>query len=395
MGQAKIFPESVVNESVPDPVLPGTGKSIFLCLFTGDHIAFIHIFSRRLRMHMKFQKRIIGTVLVFLLLFTGFAFMVSQTQTNGEQDVSKVIEVREAENLSEISQEPNGLLTEVAVMENLPMITTAKLSQDEKLPGITSNSENDVPVLGTETTPQTQADAVIQTVSELTQKWEASILGKAGWFHLQTQIYVPATWRGNGLPEIAMSDLFPEDISIQDEWFHIDEAGHYAESLSLVSTVDGTIQQQVIFSDGRLVNLTLLEAGVTTPNSEVNQMQKSLLLPESDALATLNTYRGWNRTFQAWLSEDGGAYTVITEQVFTTTVEIANAPEPIQGDRVTYTFDWHTGQLISTEFQVLTKSGLWLTLEKKDYLVAELQTDLPADTRQIFEESITQLKEGN
>jgi hypothetical protein len=197
------------------------------------------------------------------------------------------------------------------------------------------------------------------------------------------------------LPEIAMTDLFPEDISIQDEWFHIDEAGHYPESLSLVSTVDGMIRQQVIFSNGRLVNLTLLEAGVTTPNSEVNQGQKSLLLPESDALATLNTYQGWNRTFQAWLSEDGGAYTVSTEQVFTTTVEIANAPEPIQGDRVTYTFDWHTGQLISTEFQVLTKSGLWLTLEKKDYLVAELQTDLPADTRQIFEESITQLKEGN
>lgn len=231
---------------------------------------------------------------------------------------------------------------------------------------------------------------ILKVVRGFAQQEEVNLLGKEGWLHISRQEYMPTEMRGNGSPQLPMSQLYPEDTMFPENWYHVDGTGVYHEALALTMTADGAITQKSISVNGSIVNLTARAAGFTNGEYESAQSLEKVWLPAADALHMLEQMQGWSGSLSA--SQTGDEYVVIYERLYEESMVDSITQEPIAGEKILYTFDGNTGQLLSREFQSL-RGGTWEVLHKVSYLTTEFMKDLPSDVAQIFNNALNSLQE--
>ncbi|MCA9927743.1 MAG: hypothetical protein KC419_04675 [Anaerolineales bacterium] len=230
--------------------------------------------------------------------------------------------------------------------------------------------------------PETNIDVVFAQVEELVSRYEATVLGKSGWLYRRYEDYLPAKFRSNNgrLYNIPLAELYPSDIMIQEEWFYVDEAGFYTESIGHMLDENGMIRLRGAAIDGYDVNLTLKEA----TSDAVSQFDASSLnkLPlDGNALTMLDFAPDDKRRVKAW-NEDG-VYMIVIESPYEEPIQLANiSDESVVGSQTRFGFDLATGSLLYTEVMFQTVNGEWFTFERIAIHQLGMINELPSEAQQ-------------
>lgn len=320
-------------------------------------------------MKNKFQYIMMGSVIT-LLVIAG-AFILSFRSASADADTS--LPVQNTSSVSLPSAEVSKI--ETTIFTNAPEKNT---SQVGNLVGETNASQ--VGLLGTDNSPQTDIDEIIKYVTELVTKQEESILGKPGWLHIQDEVFYPVEFRGNGEPALGMTtaDLYPDDITISEEWYLVDEQGYYQQRVGHIQTTEGRILQRVVSSDGKTVNLTLQAADPNYEKIELRFAQEKANL-DHNLLYMLQMAKQYETEVSAWY--EGGKYIVTFTNWYEEPDKFMNSGTTVFGSQEKYVLDQNSGAFLSGEF-LLNDGENWFVLEQTTNLTSEIIEKLPEEAMQ-------------
>ena len=245
----------------------------------------------------------------------------------------------------------------------------------------------------------TDLDAILARLTEFAHLQDEAVLGRPGWLHVKSVMTIPEERRGNGYflgetNEVLPMEALNPDNQVSETWYHVDETGSYDQGMGLVSSPDGAIYQQTILADGTWVNLTLKAAGAYRQQYESRAESIIPLMPTALVLSALEERREWqNVSIQAYL--EGDRFIVVAEQEYNPPIDNdISIAAPIVKGREIFTFVEKTGYLFSREVQVLPLNDTWLTIEEEEYLVVELESELPEEVLYLFDNAMKLLEEG-
>jgi hypothetical protein len=242
--------------------------------------------------------------------------------------------------------------------------------------------------------------SVIVTVEEMKRKQDAVLLGKEGWLHVESELFIPSELKGNGGVRsihseevISIQDLYPDDTLIINRWYYVDSMANYNEAMEFASSPDGVIRQHSVMADGRWVNITLKTAGFHKDEYETAVMVEKVMSPTADVLNTLKKMVTWEN-INVQTHAINGQYEVVVEQRFDNPIEKAVLmPEPVIGSRFYFRFDEKTGQLLVRKAETLLQSGAVIITEQETYQTVQYHAELPAEIAVIFESAVQNMEE--
>lgn len=322
---------------------------------------------------MRSKLWYVGLIVVVILGVAAAAWRTLPSQVQADSKMSIVSAALDNSVETAVNRSPVVLVQESA---EINPVGASQSAESEVAPSL--DIENDVV-------------EILNVVRGFAQKEETNFLGQEGWIQISTQEYMPTEMRGNGSPELPMNQLYPEDNSFPENWYHVDKTGIYYESLALTFSADGTITQKSIFANGRIVNLTARAAGFANGEYDSVQSPTKVSLPASGALYMLEQMQSWPGTLSAKLTDN--QYVVTYERLYEEVLVNPITQQPAIGEKTIYTFDGNTGQLLSREFQALHGEG-WVVMHKLTYLTVEFTTVLPTDIDQLFNDALSSSKEG-
>lgn len=343
--------------------------------------------------NQKFHYLMSGAILTLLVLFGAFAIFLSRAQASESPTsvpATTMVTVREPE----VSQETTAETVEVEIdspsLESSAIIEndTAVTSQDvATAPPVAT----DIP-LGTIDQPQTDIQSIVNIVQQLAQKQTDLLLGRPGWVHLQSYWVIVDEFRGSDSLTSPTGQLvmLPNPL-IQESWEHIDGTTLIEESLSHMMTEDGTITQQSIYTQNRIVHLTLKEAGYAEADYSSFESSQELILPTlpvAERLAAALTWQKTKVTMEAYAEND--QYTVTVRTVFAEPYEdeFFMPGELITGDKMIYIFDLNTGNILFVENYRIIESGAEIYTAHGSYLITEFLSELPSDIAELFDNAL-------
>lgn len=238
------------------------------------------------------------------------------------------------------------------------------------------------PFLGTAENPQTNIEEIREYAAKLTTIYEASILGKPGWLHLQYEEYEPVEFRGNGQPAsgLTVADLYPDDVTIFEDWYLIDEQGFYQQRVGHTRTIDGEILQRMVTANGEIVNLTIQAADPNYEKQSLISIQDKVPLNIYGIPYLLQTAQEYKRSeVYAWQKD--GKYMIVFTYWNEKPDKFMNTETIIYGSQYIYTIDANTGVFLSSDFLLNDGTSWFLHTQNKNFLV-ELMEKLPEDAQQ-------------
>ena len=350
-------------------------------------------------MEKKFQYILTGAILTLLLLIGVLAIVSSQVQADQPTN-SSLVQVDEAvdnqTNIPTVTNDSSQAIThEESSQSNSEILVesnSSNLAQDAQL----SIQENEKDIASQEV-PQTNFDAIISQVIELTDKYALNFLSQPGWTHLQYQSFVPVSTRGNGLEAsygIATTQLFPDDVTVEDYWFNVDDTGD-GQGVHHVSDTAGNPLQRVATTNGEMINLTLKALGA--PRHHYRSPSGEVTNPVSATQDRL-TYvlREMSQSAEASALLEGDQYTIVVIDKFSEPLQLSsNVPELFIAHRYQVILNWETGAIQSEEFGFQTPDEAWLIMDSRTNFVIEVLEELPATAAQTLEEGIALIEEEN
>jgi hypothetical protein len=270
------------------------------------------------------------------------------------------------------------------------------ISNHEPLHSVVLNAEameDSLPLSGTVNVPETDPGIIVYTVKELARQQEVALLNKSGWLHVVSQPYSPKDQQGSRqVRSTATGEIVPKedlvpDSALFESWYYLDERGLYNEAMSLVVSADGTLHQQSMLVGNQWVNLTLQARGFAEEQYKTRNGSNRIILPISsvaDSLDMMQTRE--NVVMEAYLNNE--QYVVVIEELYAEPVEDSVTQTFVLGGKVIYSIDATTGQLLSTEVQLLFENGDWLLRERWDYLVTEFMAELPENAARLYTDSV-------
>jgi hypothetical protein len=326
-------------------------------------------------MHVKSRYILIAVLAVAVIMVAGWSMPLLQTGSNPETVYAA-----------------NSIEKQQAVSNDGPVYATASSTGNEveNRTGASLSDETD------EMLPMDEAladkKAMIERVAMLVAKQEAELLGQAGWVHYSERVYSLTKLRGNGPPELPMSELYPEDVSFTVNWVRIDENDLVHERLTFVKSPDGLIRQLVILYDGRSVNQTLRDAGLS--HYEQRRSLEPVSLPARQALHMLEQIVSSERSSVTASLAENMEYIVIAEhrQAEPVTDDPRFLGQSVLGAKWEFVFDWETGQLLSWEISFLVDDR-WVIEQTIDSIQVEFRADLPGDVAKLFADSVNSIRE--
>lgn len=325
-------------------------------------------------MRGNFQYILMGAMICLLAIGGIFAISLqhlsADASTSLDQQSFSTLEPDTATNIAipQFSVANSPIKTEA----HNPIVLIEATSSEESISQITH--------LGTAENPQTDKEVIIQQVMEFIAKQEKAILGRPGWLHLQVQSFMPVEFRGNGEPAtgLTISDLYPDDTTINDNWYFIDEQGYYQQRIGHTQAMDSRILQRVVFVNGKTVNLTIQAANPdhapfqTRHNQEKIDLHGNILylLQEGDRSGT---------EVNAWY--ENGNYTVTVTTWYTEPEPFMNSEKTIYGSQHKYILDQLSGAFLVGEY-LLNDGEVWFVLERNTVLNLEMIEELPKEAQE-------------
>ena len=340
--------------------------------------------------NQKFHYLMSGAILTLLVLFGAFAIFLSRAQAS-ESPTSVPATTMVTVGEPEVSPETTAETVEVEV--DSPSIESSATIENDT--AVTSQDAATVPPvatsipLGTIDQPQTDIPSILNIVQELAQKQADLLLGKPGWLHFKLYSAMPDEIRGSSslTSPTGQAVMLPNPL-IQDNWNYTEGTTRIQESVSQLSSDDGTVTQQSIRTQGRVVNVTLKAAGFPQADYQSFESYIELTLPTAQAAERLAATLTWQKTkvtMEAYA--ENGRYTVIVSGIFAEPYEdeIFRPGQLIIGDKVIYIFDLETGHLLSEDHYDLLQSGTEFYLGQNVYQITEYLPELPPDIVLLFD----------
>lgn len=332
-----------------------------------------------------------GAGLTLLVIMAALAFLSPQVQANERE---AIITQPNAVGNRELSTS-NSLGNQAAEKKNhAPMLQEA-----DRNPTTEVTSQEGVDYSGTINNPQTNMHIIVETVKDVAQKREETLLGIPGWIHIVSQPYQSQENRqaGEGFYSVQTDEfvpreeLFPEQAYF-DSWYHVDSAGNFYEAMTLTATDENTIHQKSILAGDRWINLTLKAKNFDSKAYETANESRKLILPTVRTANLLDEMATWkNVSMQAYRENE--LYVVIASQMFEEPFEDATLKEPVLGGKETFVFEIQTGQKISSEVHLLLQDGSWIFRERWEFSLVEYLPQLPLKTAELFNDSMRALEE--
>lgn len=251
-----------------------------------------------------------------------------------------------------------------------------------------------------ETSPITDSALIVSTVKEFAARQEAALLGKSGWIYVR-RIEVASDEQKQGDysspsgASIPFVELVPPETPIFEGWSHVDETGLYREALGLVTSATGTIHQHSVLYDGKWIHLTLRDRGFPQEQYRSSHSLARVHLPTSYTAQWLEEIHDLaNVTLTAY--SVNGRYVVVKESTYKEpfmlgSLEQPGLPAPAVGDKMTYTFDGQTGQLLSEEVYYILEDGNRFLAGKSEYHV-EFMSELPPERAPLYYDAVNTIK---
>ncbi len=319
----------------------------------------------------KFQYVLFGAVMTLLAISAALVFSLQRTSAQ----VSPPIPEQQTKPISL----PTVTASVTAVIEtaNTAEALDPVLSTESSL-----SDTAQTPSPGTAENPQTNLDEIADYAAKLTSIYEESILGKPGWLHIQVEEYLPVEFRGNGepAPGLTMAELYPDEVTILEDWYLIDEQGYYQQRVGHTRTVDGQILQRVVTANGETVNLTIQAVDPTYEKEVLRSVQDKVPLQIYTIPYLLQTAREYKKSeVSAWLED--GKYVITVTFWYEELDKFMNTETLIYGTQGKYTIDANTGTVLSVELLLNDGKTWFLHSQMRNYLV-ELVEKLPEDAQQ-------------
>ncbi|MCC6602317.1 MAG: hypothetical protein IT327_03845 [Anaerolineae bacterium] len=350
-------------------------------------------------MKNKFQYIMAGVGITLLVILGALTLLLPQVQAgeateNTDGEVVTAVESTQSDsgdivpliNQNEPEQAAN-ITTETA-----PATIAAAESLTESPTELPTEALLDT--IGTKDNPQTNMDIVINMVKEFAQQQEETLLYKPGWLHTVSQPYTPKDQLGSeNVNSAATGELVPREELVPDSaqfesWYHVDERGSYSEAISLVVSSDGTIHQESVLVDDQWFNLTLQARGFVQAQYQMRNLSNQVILPISDVANSLDSMQT-QANVKMWAYLDNEQYIVTVEESYEQPLEDSIQQTTILSGKIIYSIDASTGQLLSTEVQLLNEDGNWHLREKWDHLVTEFMPGLPEDMAQLYANALS------
>jgi hypothetical protein len=235
-------------------------------------------------------------------------------------------------------------------------------------------------------------DSIIKSVSTLIEKWESQAFGKAGWFHISHEEFRPVELRGNAVfaPGMTSRTIRPDDVSITNDWYYVDEEGYYQLTVGHTERENGEILQRFVQNKGQPINLTFWHLGpeFRLPKGPLRQK----VVQHWSILYILNDFRRGAAEVRAW--NEGNHYRIVAA---------VNYPDQfvefidlwIVGTEYVFVLDMESGALLSREVAWFTKDGERYVSERITIRAAHMAgTELPPAFSQTVAEAMLLLDEA-
>jgi hypothetical protein len=319
----------------------------------------------------KFQYIMVGALMTLFAISAAFIFSLQHTSAQGSPPA--------LEQQTEPTSLPTATASATAVIETAntaealdPVLAAESSLSDAAQPASPGTAEN----------PQTNLDEIADYAAKLTSIYEESILGKPGWLHIQLEEYLPVEFRGNGepAPGLTMAELYPDEVTILEDWYLIDEQGYYQQRVGHTRTVDGQILQRVVTANGESVNLTIQAVDPTYEKEVLRSVNDKVPLQIYSIPYLLQTAREYKKSeVRAWLEDD--KYMITVTFWYEELDKLMNTETLIYGTQNKYTIEANTGTVLSVEL-LLNDGKTWiLHSQMRNYLV-ELVDKLPEEAQQ-------------
>jgi hypothetical protein len=319
----------------------------------------------------KFQYVLFGAVITLFVISGALMFSLQRTAAQ----VSPPILEQHTEPTS--LPEPTASATAVIETANTTEALDPALSVESSL---SDDAQTSSP--GTAENPQTNLDEIADYAAKLTSIYEESILGKPGWLLIQVEEYEPVEFRGNGepAPGLTTTELYPDDITIFEDWYLIDEQGYYQQRVGHTRTIDGEILQRVVTANGESVNLTIQAADPNYEKEVLISVQNKVPLQIYTIPYLLRTAQEYKKSeVRAW--HEDGKYVIMFTYWDEEPAKFMNTETLIYGSQYKYTIDANTGVLLSMDFLLNDGTSWFLHTHVRNYWV-ELVDKLPEDAQQ-------------
>ena len=349
-------------------------------------------------MQRKFQYIMIGSGLTILVILGVFALIFSQARA----DTTNEIAVNSNDVLSETAvQTTNSSQTTQVVTDSNHQTYSSDEEQNEVVSLLDANQttvmdievEDSVPSLETMDGPETDPSIIVAMVEELARQQEDTLLNSSGWLHIVSQPYTPEDQLGSQeLHSAATGEMIPREELVPDSarfesWYHVDERGIFNEAMSLVTTVEGIVSQQSILIGDQWLNLTLQARGFVPEQSIMRNVSNEATLPVSHVASLLDeALVQENIEMQAYLNNE--QYVVVVEEIYSAPIYDSISQAVVLGSKTTHSIDAQTGQLSSTEMQLLFENSGWVLRERWDYPITELLAELPEEIARLYADGV-------
>mgnify|MGYP007059438813 CR=1 FL=1 len=348
-------------------------------------------------MKNKFQYIMAGVGITLLVILGALTLLLPQAQAgvateNTDGKVVTAVESTQSDS-SDIVPLVNQNKPEQAANTTTETAAAAAAESPTESP-----TEALLDTMGTKDNPQTNMDIVINMVKEFARQQEETLLYKPGWLHTVSQPYTPKDQLGSeNVHSAATGELVPRVELVPDSgqfesWYHVDERGSYNEAISLVVSSDGTIHEESILVDDQWFNLTLQARGFVQAQYQTRNLSNQVILPISDVANSLDSMQTQGNV-KMWAYLDNEQYIVTVEESYEKPLEDSIQQTTILSGKIMYSIDATTGQLLSTEVQLLNEDGNWYLREKWDHLVTEFMPQLPEDMAQLYANALSAVGE--
>jgi hypothetical protein len=358
----------------------------------------------------KLHYVMIGVGITILAMLGGMSLFrqeasATQDVTQGKTTVAVATDSVARQEV-DVSQGETQVDDEVAPSA-MPVVEEQKeaKSMDAERPSPAPNSGHSLSSdLGTVENPETDVDKIMAQLDGLLTTYETSVLGQPGWLYSKYQDFLPAEFRSNtgrvfGVP---VSELYPDDQMIQEQWFYVDASGYYTKHVGHMVDKDGVIRLRGALVDGFDVNLTLKEV-TSEAVSQVDMVPRKFHLDGGVQVALASIQEGRTgesaedfmatKTSEARAWREDGQYVVVIESVYDEPSGRGPSEEPLIGAQLKYAFDLDTGALQYSEASYKTIHGEWFTFERITILALELIDELPAAARQTLTDVVAFIRE--
>jgi hypothetical protein len=335
----------------------------------------------------RLKYLIMGMSALLLVAFAGAAFtlpshQVRQAQANqnplvGEQTGGDQVEAAPLSSANQIAEELSS--------------ATESGSPAESNPAAEPRPEQEASLVD-EVSVDSDIDSIIKNVSALIERWESQAFGKAGWFHTSYETYWPIELRGNAVfaPGMTSRTVYPDDVSIRNDWYYVDEEGYYELTVGHTERESGEILQRIVQDKGQPINLTFWDLGPEFRLAEQPSRQK--VAQHWSILYILNDFRRGAAEVRAW--NEGNHYRIVAA---------VNYPDQfvefidlwIVETEYVFVLDMESGALLSREVAWFTKDGERYVSERITIRAAHMAgTELPPAFSQTVAEATLLLEEA-